>query len=86
MREQYIRNSLNTILTTWSNIIQLNQKELTNSYNIILIDSIYQLFTCICQLLQLDGNYILDIWEQKDYNIDNTIDYIINNNFEVISD
>lgn len=86
MREQYIRNSLNTILTTWSNIIQLNQEELSNSYNIILIDSIYQLFTCICQLLQLDSNYILDIWEQKDYNIDNTIDYIINNNFEVISD
>lgn len=86
MREQYIRNSLNTILTTWSNIIQLKQEELSNSYNVILVDSIYQLFTCICQLLQLDGNYILDIWEQKDYNIDNTVDYIINNNFEVISD
>lgn len=86
MREQYIRNSLNTILTTWSNIIQLQKEELSNSYNVILVDSIYQLFTCICQLLQLDGNYILDIWEQKDYNIDNTIDYIINNNFEVISD
>ena len=86
MREQYIRNSLNTILTTWTNIIQLNQEELSNSYNVILIDSIYQLFTCICQLLQLDGNYILDIWEQKDYNIDNTVDYTINNNFEVISD
>ena len=86
MREQYIRNSLNTILTTWNNIIQLQKEELSNSYNVILVDSIYQLFTCICQLLQLDGNYILDIWEQKDYNIDNTVDYIINNNFEVISD
>lgn len=86
MREQYIRNSLNTILTTWSNIIQLQKEELSNSYNVILVDGIYQLFTCICQLLQLDGNYILDIWEQKDYNIDNTVDYIINNNFEVISD
>lgn len=86
MREQYIRNSLNTILTTWANIIQLQKEELSNSYNVILIDSIYQLFTCICQLLQLDGNYILDIWEQKDYNINNTVDYIINNNFEVISD
>lgn len=86
MREQYIRNSLNTVLTTWTNIIQLQKEELSNSYNVILVDSIYQLFTCICQLLQLDGNYILDIWEQKDYNIDNTIDYIINNNFEVISD
>lgn len=86
MREQYIRNSLNTILTTWSNIIQLQKEELSNSYNVILVDSIYQLFTCICQLLQLNGNYILDIWEQKDYNIDNTVDYIINNNFEVISD
>lgn len=85
MREQYIRNSLNTILTTWSNIIQLQKEELSNSYNVILVDSIYQLFTCICQLLQLDGNYILDIWEQKDYNIDNTVDYIINNNFEVIN-
>ena len=82
MKEQYIRDSIKTILNTWSIIIQLDN--IDNEYNIILVDSIYQLFTCICQLLQLDGNYILDIWEQNQFNIDNTIDYIIKNNYDVI--
>ena len=82
MKEQYIRDSTKTILNTWSIIIQLDN--IDNEYNIILVDSIYQLFTCICQLLQLDGNYILDIWEQNQFNIDNTIDYIIKNNYDVI--
>lgn len=89
MREQYIRNSLYNILYTWSILIQLfNDSSLnknnTTSNEVILIDSIYSLFSSICQLLQLDGNYILDIWEQNEYNIDNTINYIINNNFEEV--
>ena len=82
MKEQYIRDSIKTILNTWSIIIQLDN--IDNEYNIILVDSIYQLFTCICQLLQLDGNYILDIWEQNQFNIDNTIDYILKNNYQIL--
>lgn len=81
MREQYIRNSLITILTIWSNIIELNQLELQNSYNVILVDNIYQLFTCICQLLQIDSNYLLDKWEEYKYNIEDTVDYIIKEHF-----
>ena len=83
MREQYIRNSLYNILYTWSILIQLDKNN-TTSNEVILIDSIYSLFNSICQLLQLDGNYILDIWEQNEYNIDNTINYIIKNNFEEV--
>lgn len=83
MREQYIRNSLYNILYTWSILIQLDKNN-TTSNEVILIDSIYSLFSSICQLLQLDGNYILDIWEQNEYNINNTIDYIIENNFEEV--
>lgn len=83
MREQYIRNSLYNILYTWSILIQLDKNN-TTSNEVILIDSIYSLFSSICWLLQLDGNYILDVWEQNEYNIDNTINYIINNNFEEV--
>ena len=85
MREQFVRNSLYNILYTWSILIQID-KENTTSNEVILIDQIYSLFSSICQLLQLESNYILDTWEQNDYSIDKTIDYIIKNNFEVISE
>ena len=84
MRENNIRNILRTILETWIVMIQLDNNKTTNE--VLLIDKIYQLFSSICQLLQLDGNYILDIWEQNNYNMDKTIDYIIENNFEVIEE
>lgn len=83
MREQYIRNSLYNILYTWSILIQLDKNNTTPN-EVLLTNSIYELFSNICNLLQLDGNYILDIWEQNEYNIDNTIDYIIDNNFEEV--
>ena len=82
MREQYIRNSLNTILSTWSIMIQYDKDKLDP----ILTDIIYQLYTAICQLLQLDGNYILDKWEENKFGIDATINYIIQNNFEEIQE
>ena len=83
MREQNIRNILNTILNTWIILIQLD-KDNTTPNEVLLTNSIYELFSNICNLLQLDGNYILDIWEQQDYNINTTIDYIIEHNFEVV--
>ena len=91
MREQFVRNSLYNILYTWSILIQMFNgnslnKNNTTSNEVILIDQIYSLFSSICQLLQLESNYILDTWEQNDYNIDKTIDYIIKNNFEVIGE
>ena len=83
MREQNIRNILNTILNTWIILIQLDKNNTTPN-EVLLTNSIYELFSNICNLLQLDGNYILDIWEQQDYNINTTIDYIIEHNFEVV--
>lgn len=83
MKEQNIRNILNTILSTWIILIQLDKNNTTPN-EVLLTNSIYELFSNICNLLQLDGNYILDIWEQQDYNIDTTIDYIIEHNFEVV--
>lgn len=82
MNEIYIRNSLNTILSTWSILIQYDKDKLDP----ILVDIIYQLYTSICQLLQLDGNYILDKWEDNNFIIEDTINYIINNNYIPIED
>ena len=83
MKEQNIRNIFNTILNIWIILIQLDKNNTTPN-EILLTNSIYELFSNICNLLQLDGNYILDIWEQQDYNINTTIDYIIKHNFEVV--
>lgn len=83
MKEQNIRNILNTILNTWIILIQLDKNNTTPN-EVLLTNSIYELFSNICNLLQLDGNYILDIWEQQNYNIDTTINYIITHNFEVV--
>lgn len=81
MREQHIRNTLNTLLSSWSILLQYEKDKLDP----ILLDIIYQLYTSICQLLQLEGNYILDLWEEKNFNINDTIDYIINTHFEVVN-
>ena len=83
MKEQNIRNILNTILSKWIILIKLDKNNTTPN-EVLLTNSIYELFSNICNLLQLDSNYILDIWEQQDYNIDTTIDYIIEHNFEVV--
>ena len=82
LNELYIRNSLNTLLSTWSIIIQYD-KEVIDP---ILLDIIYQLYSSICQLLQLDGNYILDIWEDNQFSIEDTINYIIKNNYNIVED
>ena len=81
MREQHIRNTLNTLLSSWSILLQYEKDKLDP----ILLDIIYQLYTSICQLLQLEGNYILDLWEEKNFNINDTIDHIINTHFEVVN-
>lgn len=77
MEELYIKNALTTILTVWSTLIQIKNKDTNDPINIVLISHIYELFTCICQLLHLEGNYILDVWERKEYNIEETVNYIV---------
>ena len=72
------------MLETWIILIQLDKEKTTNE--VLLVDSIYSLFSSICNLLQLDGNYILDTWEDHQYNIDTTIQYIIDNNFIVVDE
>ena len=85
MRQYHIENLLREVLNTWIILIQLDTNNTTPN-EVLLVDSIYKLFTAICNILQLDGQYILDIWEQQDYNIDITIQYIISNNFTVVED
>ena len=82
MYQYNIENTIRTILETWITLIQLDKNKTTNE--VLLVDKIYQLFNCICNLLYIDGQYILDIWEDNNYNIDTTIDYIIKNNYEVV--
>lgn len=83
MRQYKIEELLRQVLNTWIILIQLDSNNTTPN-EVLLIDSIYQLFNAICNLLQLDGDYILNIWEQNDYSIEDTIQYIIKENFIVV--
>ena len=82
MQQKDIESILYNILYTWTILIQLDNNKTPNE--IILVDQIYKLYDSICNLLHLDGKYILDTWEKNNYSIDNTIQYIISNNFEVV--
>ena len=85
MRQKSIEQVLREILNTWVVLIQLNSNNTTPN-EVLLIDSIYNIFNAICNLFQLDGQYILDTWEKQNYNIEDTINYIIEHDFIVVDE
>ena len=78
LREQLVRDNLYNILQVYIQIIFYKQNYKNIEQLLPLIDSIYQLFDSNCKLLQIDSNKILDYFKQNEYDIDNTIDNIIN--------
>ena len=85
MRQKSIEQVLREILNTWVVLIQLDSNNTTPN-EVLLIDSIYNIFNAICNLFQLDGQYILDTWEKQNYNIEDTINYIIEHDFIVVDE
>lgn len=85
MRQKSIEQVLKEILNTWVVLIQLDSNNTTPN-EVLLIDSIYNIFNAICNLFQLDGQYILDTWEKQNYNIEDTIKYIIEHDFIVVDE
>ena len=85
MRQKNIEQVLREILNTWVVLIQLDSNNTTPN-EVLLIDSIYNIFNAICNLFQLDGQYILDTWEKQNYNIEDTIKYIIEHDFIVVDE
>ena len=85
MRQKSIEQVLREILNTWVVLIQLDSNNTTPN-EVLLINSIYNIFNAICNLFQLDGQYILDTWEKQNYNIEDTINYIIEHDFIVVDE
>lgn len=85
MRQKSIEQVLREILNTWVVLIQLDSNNTTPN-EVLLIDSIYNIFNAICNLFQLDGQYILDTWEKQNYSIEDTIKYIIEHDFIVVDE
>ena len=85
MRQKSIEQVLREILNTWVVLIQLDSNNTTPN-EVLLIDSIYNIFNAICNLFQLDGQYILDTWEKQNYSIEDTINYIIEHDFIVVDE
>ena len=85
MRQKNIEQVLREILNTWVVLIQLDSNNITPN-EVLLINSIYNIFNAICNLFQLDGQYILDTWEKQNYNIEDTIKYIIEHDFIVVDE
>lgn len=84
LREQLVRQNLYNILQVYIQIIFYKQNYNNIEQLLPLIDSIYQLFDSNCKLLQIDGNKILDYFKQNEYDIDNTINNIINDYYTIV--
>lgn len=84
LREQLVRDNLYNILQVYIQIIFYKQNYKNIEQLLPLIDSIYQLFDSNCKLLQIDGDKILDYFKKNDYDIDNTIDNIINDYYQKV--
>ena len=84
LKEQLVRQNLYNILQVYIQIIYYKQNYKSIEQLLPLIDSIYQLFDSNCKLLQIDSNIILDYFKQNEFDIDKTIDSIINNYYEVV--
>ena len=84
LREQLVRDNLYNILQVYIQIIFYKQNYKSIEQLLPLIDSIYQLFDSNCKLLQIDGDKILDYFKKNDYDIDNTIDNIINDYYQKV--
>lgn len=84
LKEQLVRQNLYNILQVYIQIIYYRENYKSIEQLLPLIDSIYQLFDSNCKLLQIDSNVILDYFKKNEFDIDKTIDSIINNYYEVV--
>lgn len=84
LKEQLVRQNLYNILQVYIQIIYYRENYKSIEQLLPLIDSIYQLFDSNCKLLQIDSNIILDYFKKNEFDIDKTIDSIINNYYEVV--
>ena len=84
LKEQLVRDNLYNILQVYIQIIFYKQNYKNIEQLLPLIDSIYQLFDSNCKLLQIDGDKILDYFQKNNYDIDNTIDNIINDYYQKV--
>lgn len=85
MEQIPIENLLKEVLTTWVYLIQIDHTHVSPN-EVILINCIHNLFNCICELLHLSGDNVLDIWKEHKYNIEDTVKYIIDTHFVVVED
>ncbi len=86
LREQLVRDNLYNILQVYIQIIYYRQNYNNIEQLLPLIDSIYKLFNSNCKLLQIDGNTILDYFTNNNFIVEDTIDNIINDYYEVVNE
>ena len=84
LKEQLVKQNLYNILQVYIQIIFYKENYKNIEQLLPLIDSIYQLFDSNCKLLQIDRDIILDYFKQNEFDIDKTIESIINNYYEVV--
>ena len=86
LKEKLVRDNLYNILQVYIQIIYYKQNYNTIEQLLPLIDSIYQLFDSNCKLLQIDSTTILDYFEKNQFIVEDTIDNIINDYYEVVKE
>ena len=85
LKEKLVRDNLYNILQVYIQIIYYKQNYKSIEQLLPLIDSIYQLFDSNCKLLQIDSTTILDYFEKNQFIVEDTIDNIINDYYEIVN-
>ena len=84
LKEKLVRDNLRNILEVYIQIIFYKQNFKNLEQLLPLIDSVYQLFDSNCKLLQIDGEKILDYFEKNNFEVEKTIDNIIEDYYEIV--
>ena len=84
LKKQLVRDNIYNILQVYIQIIYYKENYKDIEQLLPLIDSIYKLFDSNCKLLQIDGNRILQYFKDNNFIVEDTINNIINDYYEVV--
>ena len=84
LREKLVRDNLYNILQVYIQIIYYKENYKNIEQLLPLIDSIYNLFDSNYKLLQIDGNKILEYFQNNNFIVEDTINNIIEDYYDII--
>lgn len=70
-----LERSIRAMLNCWVQFVVLRETQHNEIY-MPLLDATKELMDVICGFIEMNGQDILDVWEQEEFNIDKTVERI----------